>query len=145
MKTQINKQHTNVDAVQSLTKSHKEDRLTKRSFTITRLAVFALLAVLAAMPAMAATCDSNSCTGYVSRVYVTDNSVIYVSLDNHTYPHLTCNPVSGWYFTLDPGIPNFDRMYNLLLQAEVTGTPVILRANPSQGSGCHLWYVVAGD
>ena len=95
---------------------------------------------------MAATCSgNNSCTGYVSRVYVTNNSVIYVSLDNHSYPGLTCNPVAGWYFTIDAGSPNFNQMYDLLLQSEVNGVPVILTADLSKGSGCHLQYVVAGN
>ena len=48
MKTQISKQHTNAVPVQSQTAFHKEDRMPKRSFTLTRLAVFALLAVLMA-------------------------------------------------------------------------------------------------
>lgn len=123
----------------------------KMHSTALKLAIFFALAIAMAMPAMAATCGSDSCTGTIARVYVTSYSLpgglttptVYVSMAGGS-PGLTCTLVSGLYFTLPSSQLGYAEQYNLLLQAKTTNTPVIIRAN-SYSSGCTINYVVAGQ
>ena len=144
MKTQITKQHTNVVAVQPLTTFHKEGRMNKQSFTWLKLALFAAVLVTMAMPAMAASCDLNSCTGYINTLYAQQpGGDVYVNILGQGSGPSLCTLVSKVYFHLKvgtPGTPGSDEIYNLLLQAKVNGIPVNIRA--ANGSAdCRILYV----
>ena len=143
MKTQITKQHTNVVAVQPLTTFHKEGRMNKQSFTWLKLALFAAVLVTMAMPAMAASCDLNSCTGYINTLYAQQpGGDVYVNIvgQGPVQSVLGCNLLSGYYFHLKLGTPGSEEIYNLLLQAKVNGIQVDIRAQvPS--SDCQVLYV----
>jgi hypothetical protein len=123
----------------------------KQSFNTLKLITFFALVITMAMPAMAATCGPDSCSGTIARVYVTNVSnplglstpTVYVSMVGGSQG-LDCSLASGVYFTLPSNQLGYEQQYSLLLQAKTTNTPVIIRANAYSG-GCTINYVVAGQ
>ena len=145
MKSQNSKQHANAVAVQPQTTLPNEDQMKKQSSTLMKLALFVAVAITMALPATAATCNANSCSGQIARVYVTSSGnqpVVYISMVGGS-AGLDCSLTSGVYFTLPSTQLGYLEQYNLLLQAKTTNTPIIIRAI-DYSNGCTVSYVLAG-
>ena len=80
-----------------------------------------LLVAFAPTPSFAAnaSCSSNSCTDEIDRIYAAPGRV-YISIEDRALAgqKLSCQLVSGYYFTLLASHPSFDQIFTLLLAAK---------------------------
>jgi hypothetical protein len=100
----------------------------------------------AAMPAMAQSCDSHSCTATIQRLYVASaggtaaQGKVYTQLNIAGAPG-NCTLAAGLYYTLPPGTAGYTQLYSLLQEAASGGKMVTIRTNDGGGS-CIVNYIV---
>ena len=86
-----------------------------------------------------ASCNSTSCTGKVTKIYMTADGTLYVGTDGNERS-LNCTAPGGIYVSLSNTDPGKNAMYSLLLTAQTTGTPVTIRIQENSPT-CRILYV----
>ena len=84
-------------------------------------------------------CTSLSCTGKITKLYMTATGTLYVGTDGDER-QLTCGGISGVYMSLKEGDVGKNAMYSLLLTAKTTDKPVSIRVNDTD---CGIIYVTS--
>jgi len=90
-------------------------------------------------------CDTVSCTGKITELYMTNTGTLYVGTDGDE-KSLNCaggagnGGVSGVYMSLKEGDVGKNAMYSLLLTAKTTGKPVTVRVQEGTAD-CRVLYV----
>jgi len=105
-----------------------------------------VLALSALTISVNAACDSVSCTGKVTELYMTSGGTLYVGTDGDE-KSLNCaggvgnGGVSNVYMSLKDGDVGKNAMYSLLLTAKTTDKPVTIRIQEGTVD-CRVLYVV---
>lgn len=88
-----------------------------------------------------AACNTGSCTGLVTKIYMTASGTLYIGTDG-TETNLDCTAPGNQYVSLSPTDPGANSMYALLLTAKTTGEPVSIRI-VDKSPTCQIAYVTA--
>ena len=98
------------------------------------------LALLFCSSLSSAVCINAVCEDVlVDRLYVTNNSVVYVGTDS-TESALNCAAVSSKYLTLDTNDTNFETLYATLLSAQLADKRVLIRI-AENSTNCKIVYI----
>jgi len=104
-----------------------------------------LLALGAMITTVNASCDTTSCIGKITKLYMTNTGTLYVGTDGDEKA-LNCaggagnGGVSGVYMSLKEGDVGKNAMYSLLLTAKTTGKPVKIRIQEGTPD-CRVLYI----
>ena len=108
------------------------------------LGVALVIACAFAVPAKAATCGANNCSGLVTTLYVNATGNVYIAMGGGLSGLTGCTPNVGAqsYVTLLPTAGNFSQVYALLLEAEIASRAVFLTF-VAGSNGCTISYVTS--
>lgn len=95
-----------------------------------------------AVPAMAGSCSSTSCTANVKEFYLDTSGPLYIILDITAadISNLNCTLLAGTIFELPTTDPNYKDIYATLNAAAFAGRQVTLRINDGTNP-CTIQYV----
>ncbi len=86
-----------------------------------------------------ARCTASACEGNVERLYMTAGGTMYVQIEGDA-SLLNCTPPGGVYMSLKEGDVGKNSMYSLLLTAQTTNKPIIVRVVEGS-SDCRVAFV----